>query len=459
MAGQQAWRQIAASLGVFASVGAVVTLAFLSPPPTHEAAATHLPSPGGSWTRPRQPGPTYMAPAWHLNGDQQLDFYTGLSFFRSPWVTAPSSTTARDGLGPLFNAHSCEACHVNGGRGKSLLDDPDSAALAVRVATRTGDGSTVPHPRYGSVLQNRSTYRPHGAGEASFAMSHAVAGREGAELRAPKLRVTPDDPEEMPDDWLVSARVPPPLLGMGLLEAIPEAAILAAADALDSDDDGISGRPHWRGATDARALGRFGWKAVHPTVAAQTGAAFRDDIGITSVAFPDESCTVEQPTCGALPTGAGEEGVEIAPLLFDYVVHFVAHMPPPKAGKLTARVRRGQALFATTGCDACHRPSFETEHGTIWPYTDLLLHDMGAGLADGFPEGDATGSEWRTPPLWGIGTAAKVTGHTTLLHDGRARDVREAILWHGGEAETARQRFMDLAPQEQRDLTAFVNAL
>ena len=434
-------------------------LALLSPPVASAPepdSAEHLPPPGGVWTRPRQPGPTYMAPAWHLNDDEELAFYTGLSFFRSPWVTAPSSTTARDGLGPLFNAHSCEACHVNGGRGKSLLDDPNAAALAVRVAVRK-DGSLTPHPRYGSVLQTRSTYRPGGAGEASFVMTAEENG-DGV-LRVPKLRITPADADEAPDSWLVSARVPPPLLGMGLLEDIPEDAILAVADEEDEDGDGVSGRPHWRGEGDSRAVGRFGWKAVHPSVAAQTGAAFRDDIGITNVRFPDEPCTSEQPTCLALPTGAGEEGVEIPPLLFDFVVHFVAHMPPPKAGKLTARVRRGRELFAQNGCDSCHRPSFETDHGTIWPYTDLLLHDMGPGLADGFPEGNATGSEWRTPPLWGVGTAAKVTGHTTLLHDGRARDVREAILWHGGEAEFARQRFVESSPQEQRDLTAFVNAL
>lgn len=451
-----------AAFGTLAATGIVVMLASLSPHTASTAApdsAEHLPSPGGEWTRPRQPGPTYMAPAWHFDDDEELAFYTGLSFFRSPWVIAPSSTAAHDGLGPLFNAHSCEACHVNGGRGKSLLDDPDAAALAVRVAVRTEDGSAEPHPRYGSVLQTRSTYRPGGAGEASFAMTAEPTGDGESNLRAPMLHITPGNADEAPDRWLVSARVPPPLLGMGLLQDIPEEAILGAADALDDDGDGVSGRPHWRGEGNSRALGRFGWKAVHPTVAAQTGAAFRDDIGITNVAFPKESCTAEQPTCLALPTGAGEEGVEIPPLLFDFVVHFVAHMPPPKAGKLTARVRRGRELFARNGCDGCHRPSFETSHGTIWPYTDLMLHDMGPGLADGFPEGDATGSEWRTPPLWGIGTAAKVTGHTTLLHDGRARDVREAILWHGGEAESARRRFVESSAEDQRALTAFVNAL
>lgn len=422
-----------------------------------------LPDPGGTWTRPRQPGPTYIAPAWHLDTDQQLAFYTGLSFFRSPWVAAPSSTTARDGLGPLFNSHSCEGCHRNGGRGRSLLDDPHSLATVVRISLAGEDGKLAPHPRYGSQLQVKSTYRQ--GGEASLAMTAASRPGSGIppderSLRNPRLYITPYHEEEDPDQWLSSPRVAPALLGMGLLEAIPEAHLLAAADPDDANGDGISGRPHWRMVGSVRALGRFGWKALHPSVAAQTGAALRDDIGITNPEFSESGCTVRQPECRAAPDGNDpDEGVEIPRHLFDYLVHFVAHLPPPKGGKLTDRVRRGRAAFASAGCADCHTPHFDTAYGRIWPYSDLLLHDMGAGLADHRPEGDANGFEWRTPPLWGIGTAKKVSGHTTLLHDGRARNVREAILWHGGEAAHARAAFRHLGAEAQADLTAFVNAL
>ena len=203
-----------------------------------------LPSPGGTWTRPRQPGPTYVAPAWHLNADQQLDFYTGLSFFRSPWVTAPSSTTARDGLGPLFNSHSCEGCHKNGGRGRSLLDDPHALATVVRISVENSDGTIVPHARYGWQLQVKATYRREG--EASLAMKSeavSVAGAPGT-LRRPRLEITPHDPGEDPADWQMSARVAPALLGMGLLAAIPQSDLLDNADPDDLDQDGISGRPH-----------------------------------------------------------------------------------------------------------------------------------------------------------------------------------------------------------------------
>ena len=441
---------------------AIVVLAHPLSAAEESAEQAELPSPGGDWTRPRQPGPTYIAPAWHLNNDQQLDFYSGMSFFRSPWVTAPASTTARDGLGPLFNSHSCEGCHKNGGRGRSLLDDPHSLATVVRVSIQTEDGRPRPHPRYGHQLQVQATFRSDG--EAALAMEEIAVKGPGAAandplLRSARLHIQAQDPQENPDDWLVSARVAPALLGMGLLEAIAERDLLALSDAEDEDGDGISGRPHWRGEGASRAIGRFGWKALHPTLAAQTGAAFRDDIGITNPEFPESPCTALQSACRTAPDGAAKGEVEIPPLLFDYVVHFVAHMPPPRAGKLKPRVRRGQARFAEAGCASCHNPAFDTGHGHIWPYTDLLLHDMGAGLADHRPEGDASGQEWRTPPLWGIGTARKVSGHTTLLHDGRARNVREAVLWHDGEATAARRAFQKLTPESQKDLIAFVNAL
>ena len=451
-----------------AAVGVGTAVAFAFPPvvvPSHGVETVQvgveelLPSPGGSWTRPRQPGATYIAPAWHLDADRQLDFYTGMSFFRLPWVRAPSSTTARDGLGPLFNAHSCESCHRNGGRGRSLLDDPHSAAVIARISVER-DGELKPHPRYGSQLQSKATFRGDGHGEGSLTMSaEDAAWSDGSTLRVPRIVVELYDSEERTEHWRVSARVAPALLGLGLIEAIPEADLLVGADPGDADGNGISGRPHWRGTGESRALGRFGWKALHATVASQTGAAFRDDVGITNPEFPVESCTELQATCAALPTGAGEEGVEIPAKLFDYVVHFVSHMPPPRAGKLDDGVRRGRALFARVGCADCHRPHFDTAYGRIWPYTDLLLHDMGPGLADHRSEGGASGSEWRTPPLWGIGTQKKVSGHTTLLHDGRARNVREAILWHDGEGASARSRFLAATAKQQRDVIAFVRAI
>ena len=429
------------------------TLGGCGTPPGGNAAA--LPAPGASWTRTRQPPNSLIAPAQHLNADAQLAFYSGFSFFRSPWVAAPASTTARDGLGPLFNSHSCEGCHRNGGRGKSLLDDPHSLATVVRISVRDGnDGHPKPHPRYGHQLQTQATYA-EGA-EAKIAMQSIPVETS---LRKPLLRVETRQAERQ-TDWLLSARVAPPLIGLGLLESIPADRLLAYADAEDRDGDGISGRPHWRPSASGPRLGRFGWKALHASVAAQTGAAFRDDIGITNPLFPSSVCGALQADCQRQPDGNdAEEGVEIPAKLFDLVVHFVAHIPPPKAGPLTDAVRQGRRTFERIGCGGCHVPSHDTEAGRIWPYTDLLLHDLGEELADHRPEGDATGREWRTPPLWGMGTMAKVAGHRTLLHDGRARNADEAIRWHGGEAAEAQRRYRLLTAERRKDLLAFLNAI
>ena len=390
-----------------------------------------------------------------MDSDGRLAFYTGFSFFRSPWVAAPASTTARDGLGPLFNAHTCAACHPNGGRGVSLLDKPDAPGTVVRISMRAPGGQVRPHPRYGSQLQVRATFA--GGAEASIRAS-AVTGKEN--LRAPKLDVqlTQADGERqaLDSDLLLSARVAPPLLGLGLLESIPEASVLAAADASDEDGDGISGRPQ---RTASGRLGRFGWKAARATVAEQTAAAFSEDIGITSALFPDSICTPLQMACRAQPHGRdAPEEVEISPRLFDYVVHFVAHIPPPAAGESTPRVRRGRKAFAALGCDRCHTPSHHSSAGVVWPYTDLLLHDMGDGLADHRPEGEASGREWRTAPLWGIGARVQGAGRN-LLHDGRARNIDEAIRWHDGEAASARRAYQGLSKEAQRELLAFLKAI
>lgn len=414
---------------------------------------TRLPSPGGAWTRNRQPPGSFIAPPQNMDSDGRLAFYTGFSFFRSPWVAAPASTTARDGLGPLFNAHACAACHPNGGRGVSLFDKPDAPGTVVRVSVYAPDGEVRPHPRYGSQLQIRATFA--GGAEAKVRASTRV----GAEnLRVPKLDVqlAQDDSAPLQSDLLLSPRVAPPLLGLGLLEAIPEASVLAAADADDADGDGISGRPQ---RTASGRLGRFGWKAMRTSVAEQTAAAFSEDLGITSPLFPDSACTPLQAECRNQPNGRdAPEDVEIPSRLFDYVVHFVAHIPPPAAGESTPPVRRGRETFTAIGCDRCHTPSHRSSAGVVWPYTDLLLHDMGEGLADHRPEGQASGREWRTAPLWGIGARVQGAGRN-LLHDGRARNIDEAIRWHGGEAAGARRAYQGLDEDGKRELIAFLKAI
>ncbi|MBY0275867.1 c-type cytochrome, partial [Candidatus Binatia bacterium] len=261
-----------------------------------------------------------------------------------------------------------------------------------------------------------------------------------------------------------SLRLPPPLVGLGLLEAIPEDAVLALADPDDRDGDGVSGRAHVVADPQSGVprLGRFGWKASQATLRHQVAAAFRNDMGVTSRVLRD-------PDCGAAQTGCGERGVELQDDDLDDLVTYLALL-----GMQARRdaddpiVQRGEQLFASAGCAACHTPTFVTSAfhplaelagQTIHPYSDLLLHDMGPRLAATLGEDDASGREWRTPPLWSIGLTGRVSGGEAYLHDGRARTLREAILWHGGEGRRARDAFATLAADDQEALLAFLRSL
>ena len=269
---------------------------------------------------------------------------------------------------------------------------------------------------------------------------------------------------------MISPRIAPAVFGMGLLEAIAEAEIRARADPADADGDGISGRVNevWSVEAGGFALGRFGWKANVSTVLQQSAGAFHGDIGITSSLFPEENCPAAQTACGGAPDGAANATErEVTDDRLEQVAFYTRTLAPPAARDYEER-ESGAALFFAAGCHRCHTPRHVTATDymidalagqTIFPYTDLLLHDMGAGLADGRPDFEASGSEWRTAPLWGIGLIPTVNGHTRLLHDGRARDVAEAILWHGGEAEASREAFRSLSAEEREALIEFINSL
>jgi CxxC motif-containing protein (DUF1111 family) len=274
---------------------------------------------------------------------------------------------------------------------------------------------------------------------------------------------------------MISPRVAPPMIGLGLLEAVPDEEILANADPDDADHDGVSGKPNhvWSRELDKVTLGRFGWKAGVPTIAEQTAAAANGDIGLSTPLIPAPSgdCTDKQKECLDAPNGNSPQyqNVELGEDLFKLIVFYSHNLAVPARRKPDdPEVLKGKALFASIGCASCHKPKFVTgdapgqphlSHQLIWPYTDLLLHDMGEGLADNRPDGEASGSEWRTAPLWGIGLTETVNGHTLFLHDGRARNLAEAILWHGGEAQASRDAFAKLSKQDRERLIAFVNSL
>lgn len=422
----------------------------------------------------------FAMPSGNLVPSRRLDFSVGNSFFRNPWVTAPATTTARDGLGPLFNTNACQNCHLKDGRGHPPEPNATSAAsLLVRLSLPAGAEhaellerqGVVPEPTYGTQLQDMSVpgVTPEGKVRLRYS-SVPVSFADGTvvELRKPQLDISQLGYGEMHPDTLFSVRVAPPMIGLGLLEAIPEATILAAADPDDANGDGISGRPNmvWDRAQQRTVLGRFGWKAGQPNLNQQNADAFANDMGLTTTLIPNDNCTSVQSDCLAAPHGGKPE---VSDNILGTVLFYTRNLGVPARRDVDSPdVLKGKGLFHQAGCQKCHTPSVTTAadaaepelaNQLIRPYTDLLLHDMGDGLADNRSEFLASGHEWRTAPLWGIGLTETVSGHSQFLHDGRARNLLEAILWHGGEAETAKQQVLRFDVEERAALLAFLNSL
>jgi CxxC motif-containing protein (DUF1111 family) len=407
--------------------------------------------------------------------DRELDFKVGDGIFRKLWVSSPSSTVSSDGLGPLYNARSCQSCHLKDGRGQPPAKGEPAVSLFLRLSVPTL--ADAPEPTYGSQLQNFSVQGIPAEGDMEIAY-HDVpvtfADGERVTLQKPTYRIVGLNYGPLHPQTMISPRVAPPMIGMGLLEAIRDEDILTLADPEDRDGDGISGRPNYGWSEDAKrfVLTRFGWKAGQPSVAQQSAFAFAGDMGISSrlarAGWGD--CTAAQSACRTAPDGSDpKEGVELPDKMFDLVVFYARNLAVPARRNVDdPTVLKGKKVFYESGCIGCHRPKFVTRRDSaepeqsfqlIWPYSDLLLHDMGEGLADGRPEGDATGTEWRTPPLWGIGLTETVSGHSRFLHDGRARSLMEAVLWHGGEAEPAKQKVLKLSKEEREALIAFLRSL
>jgi CxxC motif-containing protein (DUF1111 family) len=423
--------------------------------------------------------------AANLDEAGRTRFAIGNSFFRRNWVEAPSSTAARDGLGPLFIARSCGACHPQGGRGAPPSVDagqhreqPMSLLFRLSVPGVDEHGGPVPEPTYGDQFRIAAVRGVPPDGRVRIAYREQ-AGRfpdgEPYSLRTPVYRFEALAYGEMHPRTMVGPRIAPQLIGMGLLEAIAEADILDNARAQLRRDDAIHGIPNrvWDAFTGTTTIGRFGWKANVGSLAHQTAAAFQADMGITSTRFPHAPCTAKQVACLAAPRGGRDGGPEIDDrTLADVIFNQAVLAPPAARDPADPSVRRGAAAFAEARCDVCHRPVYTTAavvdgpytsavlgSQTIRPYTDLLLHDMGEGLADGRPDYLASGRQWRTPPLWGIGLVPDVNGHSYLLHDGRARGIMEAILWHDGEAREARDRVVRMDREERMALVKFVESL
>jgi CxxC motif-containing protein (DUF1111 family) len=428
---------------------------------------------GGDTTRTLMAPNAFSFPAANLPPENTRAFSFGNRLFNTNWVEAPASVKSFDGLGPLFNRVSCSGCHTKDGRGQPPLNGEgpmDTMLLRISIQGLGPHGGPNPLPGYGDQLSERAIngVAPEGFAEMTYVETNGRYGDgEPYFLRKPAYRISNAAYGALPQDLKISARVAPHMIGLGLLDAVPTATLLALADADDIDHDGISGRVNtvWDFEAKKPSIGKFGWKASQPDLRNQNAAAALGDLGLTTDIHPIENCEANQSNCAASLNGGTPE---LKAEFFNKLTLYTSTLAVPAQRNSTDEiVIAGSNKFKDMGCASCHIPTLksgdhpivEVAKQTFHPYTDLLLHDMGESLSDDRPDFDATGNEWRTPPLWGLGLVPTVNGHNTLLHDGRARGFAEAILWHGGEAKKSKETFR-MAPQQQRDaLIAFLKSL
>ena len=440
------------------------------------AAAPALISPnlGGGTTRAIDGKTAFTFPAANIRAEHQRDFFFGNRLFNTNWVIAPASVKSFDGLGPFFNRVSCSGCHTQDGRGRPPETGApmESMLLRLSVPDAAFPGEAGPHPVYGDQISDRANpgIPAEGAPKVSYeTWTGLYADGTKYGLLKPSYSVDALAYGPLGQGAMLSPRVAQQVIGLGLLEAVPEAALAAMADPDDVDGDGVSGRMNYVAdvsSSNGLRVGRFGWKANQPDLPAQNAAAAKGDIGLTNPLHRRENCAPAQAACLAAPKAPE---IDLSEKFFDKLNLYTRLLAVPAQRRPDdPQVQKGGALFAKFGCSACHIPTLRTgthtvlpelENQTFHPFTDLLLHDMGGALADNRPDGGASGYEWRTPPLWGLGLVPAVNGHNRLLHDGRARGFAEAILWHGGEAEASRHAFSQAEKADRDALLAFLGSL
>lgn len=414
----------------------------------------------------------FAEPLAGMDDQAQLErFFRGRGLFRQAWVIAPSRDEAVDGLGPLYNRITCIACHPKNGRGQAPVNEQSPMrTMLVRLSLpgRDAHGGPLAHPAYGDQLNELGIPGVRGEGQARILWQEkpvTLAAGENVSLRRPQLKFS-DLAYGPLGDVRTSARVGTPVFGLGLLETVSATTLQRMAD--ESKPDGVRGRVNkvWSVERQRLEVGRFGLKANQPDLNQQIASALHGDLGLTSRLYPQENCTAQQTVCQQALSGGQPEvdAMQLGELHF-YLSHLA---PPPRRDRDNPEVKKGERLFAEAGCSLCHRPQLSTgvhpdykvlSQRKIEPYTDLLLHDMGEGLADGREDYLATGREWRTPPLWGVGLIEQINPGAGYLHDGRARNLTEAVLWHGGEAAVARQRFVALPSAQREALLTFLRSL
>lgn len=437
----------------------------------------------GDFTIDRFDAEAFAEPAPVLTFPQHQTFMRGRHHFNQKWVVFPS-LGGDWGLGPTFIADRCSACHINAGRGRPpAMDDEQLSSMLVRISLPGQDehGRPLPHPDYGDQIQNQGLMgqdrdgtflgervRPEAEVFVDWEQHTVTLGDgESVSLRKPVIRWGEFNFGALGTDVQTSLRIAQPLPGLGLLEAVPDSTLLAIAAA--QKQQGVNGRPNfvWDDINQREALGRFGWKANEPSIRQQIAAAFLGDLGVTSSLYGDENCPPVQEDCAAQPPGNQPELIDLDWEQLTFWTQALA--VPARRNVDDPQFQQGEKLFAEAKCATCHVPELRTApefeplpqlaDQTIRPYTDLLLHDMGEGLADGRPDFHAGPRDWRTPPLWGLGLTETVSGEVALLHDGRARTVTEAILWHGGEATDARDAFRAMSKEQRNALLRFLDSI
>jgi CxxC motif-containing protein (DUF1111 family) len=427
---------------------------------------SRFPLAGGATTVFNETNEAFAQPAPNLSAASLALHNEGDEGFEAVFVPSPATLNA--GLGPVFDNVSCEACHVGDGRGRPPLPGEAFESLLFRASIPGIDphGGPVGVPGFGGQLQLRAIegYRPEVVAAVTYAESLSTfADGSVYSLRVPHYTFT-DPYQPLPLTLLFSPRTAPAVFGLGLLEAVPADELRALADPYDRDYDGISGRLNiaWDEVEQRYAIGRFGWKAAVPTLRQQVSGAYNGDMGITSTLFPAESCEEYR-------LGCERHDIEVSDATVAAVTFYTQTLGVPARRNVDdLEVRRGEGLFFAAGCGSCHVETLTTgffpgipeiSRQTIHPYTDLLVHDMGAALADNRPDFGASGREWRTAPLWGIGLVETVNGHTNFMHDGRARSLLEAVLWHGGEARRSRNIVRRMSLEQRAALVRFLQSL
>lgn len=423
---------------------------------------------GGSGTNTsRFDSNAFSLPSAALSFEQRSEFFIGNGVFDRPWVAAPSSTIASDGLGPLYNARSCQGCHIKDGRGHPPQPgDTNMVSMLFSLSDRSG----APDPVLGHQFHDQAIpgFDAEGRAQVHY-KSVPFEYPDGTTIMQRKPVYKTD--AQLAEGVALNPRIAPPMIGLGLVEAISDEDILARADPEDANGDGISGRANRIG----KRVGRFGWKSTTATIIDQSAVAFHNDMGLSTSLMRTSygDCTPHQKKCrealhGDDKDASGELQSEITDALLQLVTFYSANLAvPARRDVANKQVLAGKKLFYEANCTACHVPKFATSskaskeqrNQLIWPYSDFLLHDMGPGLADKTPTGAIAGSEWRTQPLWGVGLTKVVNGHTYFLHDGRARSLEEAILWHGGEAQASRDAFAKLDKKNRQNLIRFLESL